>query len=64
MSTLNKEFTCPNCGNVTLYDASRDVKSLSEVKYGDLMICDKCGEEFTASGIKYSSIKLEVSRNY
>ena len=41
-------FTCPTCCNHTVYSAEQDVRDVSQVKEGEVFICDECGEEFTA----------------
>ena len=41
----DKVFTCPNCGNDTLYpvDGNEDVVGIG---FHEVCICDECGAEF------------------
>lgn len=41
-------FTCPTCCNHTLYSAEQDIREVSNVRSGEVFVCDECGEEFTA----------------
>lgn len=41
-------FTCPTCCNHTVYSTEQDVRDVSQIKKGEVFVCDECGEEFTA----------------
>lgn len=38
-----KAFTCPKCGNKTLYCTEHSVKSNADVDYHEEFVCDECG---------------------
>jgi predicted RNA-binding Zn-ribbon protein involved in translation (DUF1610 family) len=44
--TASINFTCPQCGNATLYDVDTDLANQAQVGYHDRFICDECASEF------------------
>lgn len=52
-SSRNISFTCPSCGNKTLYCVDHDLERVADVDYHDTFVCEECGYE-CLSEPKYS----------
>ena len=58
----DKVFTCPKCGNKTLFRVDNDGNTLG-LDYHDLCVCEECAAELYAEPQYDNTVKFVESEN-